>query len=84
MTDRKHDLELILRLADNIASHNGTYSTRGAANEVRNVVRELAEALRQQELSALNVDQLVTRAEDCYEEITRRSLLAINGPSRSA
>ena len=32
------------------------------------------------ELSALNVDQLVMRAEDCYAEITRRSLQAINGP----
>jgi hypothetical protein len=32
------------------------------------------------ELSALTVDQLVMRAEDCYAEITRRSLAAINGP----
>jgi hypothetical protein len=40
--------ERLLRLADNIAAHgpNITYPSRQAAQEVRNVVRELAAALR--------------------------------------
>jgi hypothetical protein len=44
MTDR----EQLLRLADNIAAHGTsiTYPSRQAAQEVRNVVRELAAALR--------------------------------------
>ncbi len=44
--DPKHDR--LLRLADNIIAHGSgvTYPSRGAAQEVRNVVRELAAAIR--------------------------------------
>jgi hypothetical protein len=48
--ERERDMsnESLLRLADNIAAHGSsiTYPSRGAAQEVRNVVRELAAVLR--------------------------------------
>lgn len=61
MTDR----ESLLRLADNIASQgaNITYPSRQAAREVRNVVRELAAALRSlpQSAPALSPSQQAER-----------------------
>jgi hypothetical protein len=35
-------------------------------------------------LSDKTVSELIKLAEDCYAEITRRAMVAINGPSRSA
>ena len=59
------DRESLLRLADNIASHgaNITYPSRQAAHEVRNVVRELAAALRSlpQSAPALSPSQQAER-----------------------
>jgi hypothetical protein len=50
---------------------------------VQRIKRELIQkeiVARNLPLDLLTVDHLVRLAEDCYAEITRRSMLAINGP----
>lgn len=44
------------------------------------ILERYAEITRAKALAELPLDHLVRRAEDCRAEITRRSLLAINGP----
>jgi hypothetical protein len=117
MTQRiENDVERLLRLANKICDGEPGLHNRFTVIELRDVVRDLAAALRQQvmaesellrvmaresigpnskiiamweryaeisrkrALSEMTVEQLMKRVEDCYAEITRRSLLAINGP----
>jgi hypothetical protein len=58
------DTDSLLRLADNIAVHGSsiTYPSRGAAQEVRNVVRELATALRATSAEQIETHKRITEA----------------------
>jgi hypothetical protein len=64
--ERERDMsnENLLRLADNIAAHGSsiTYPSRGAAQEVRNVVRELAAVLRATSAEQIETHKRITEA----------------------
>jgi hypothetical protein len=57
------------------------------ASETRDLAAHIDAALKRARkqaaelpLSDKTVSELITLAEDCYEEITRRAMVAINGP----